>query len=168
MITNSKYWIEKLNLTKHPEGGYFKETYRAAEQIAGNHLPARYSSARPFSTAIYFLLESNDISALHRLKSDEIWHFYCGSSLTIYCIDYGGKLSQIKLGKSFEQGEVFQAHINAGSWIGAKVNKPDSFSLTGCTVAPGFVFDDFELGKRTELLTLYPQHKKLIEVLTNE
>jgi uncharacterized protein len=168
---NAAYWIEKLGLLAHPEGGYFRETYRAEEQIA--HLPDRFSpktlasAQRSFSTAIYFLLESDQFSAFHRIKSDEVWHFYTGSALTVYAIDPAGQLSEFRLGNQPDQAETWQAVVPAGWWFGSKVNAPDTFALVGCTVAPGFDFADFELAERSQLLHLYPQHRTLIEQLTH-
>lgn len=164
----AQYWIQKLNLNKHPEGGYFRETYRSKELISAEFLPERYNGDRCFSTSIYFLLESEDISAFHRIKSDEVWHFYYGSSITIFSIDPDGMLFKIKLGTDLENGELFQAHLKAGNWFGAKVTDPDSFALVGCTVAPGFEFKDFELGNRKTLLNLFPRHSEVIKLLTRE
>lgn len=147
---NAAYWIEKLALAPHPEGGHYRETYRKD----------------PAATAIYFLLKSGECSRLHRLKSDEVLHFYEGSCLTLSVIHPGGRLEILSLGDSPEKGEAFQAVVPAGSWFGARVNEPDSFALTGCTVAPGFLFEDFELADRQSLLRQYPQHRALIEKLT--
>src|SRR5271169_4733771 len=94
----ASYWVRKLGLIKHPEGGYYRETYRSAELITQQGLPARFGGARALSTAIYFLLPSDQISALHRIKSDEVWHFYTGSLLTIHVIDRDDACTQIKLG----------------------------------------------------------------------
>lgn len=166
MTRSAKYWIKKLNLSKHPEGGYFREVYRSKEFINKKSLPERYTSFRSFSTSIYFLLESHEFSAFHRIKSDEIWHFYNGSPLSLFIIEKSGVLKKIKLGRTPENNEVFHAVIGKGNWFAAKVNEPDSFSLIGCTVAPGFDFEDFELGKKNKLVELYPQHSDIIESLT--
>jgi len=166
IIRDASYWIRKLNLKKHPEGGFYKETHRSKEILNREHLPGRYTGDRCFSTSIYFLLESKDMSVFHRIKSDEIWHFYYGSSLTLFSIDPEGMLFKIKLGSNLEEGELFQAHINAGNWFGAAVNDSDSFALVGCTVAPGFEFEDFELGERKTLLKLFPRHGEIIQNLT--
>lgn len=163
---NADDYIKKLRLEKHPEGGWFKEVYRSDEEISGEHLPGRYSGSRHHSTSIYFLLTSDTFSALHRIKSDELWHFYEGSPVTIYMIDDGGNYSEFTLGRDIESGELLQCVIPHGVWFGAKVYSADSFCLVGCTVAPGFHFDDFELGEREELMKLFPQHKKIIEKLT--
>jgi len=163
MAHSALYWINKFKLEKHPEGGHYREVYRSNEFINKKSLPGRYSSFRSFSTSIYFLLESNKFSAFHRLRSDEIWHFYEGSTLTIFVILPNGKLQKISLGPNPEQNEFFQFVIPKGCWFAAKVHKPGSYTLAGCTVSPGFDFDDFELGKRDTLLKLYPQHADLIK-----
>jgi predicted cupin superfamily sugar epimerase len=165
---NEEYWIKKLRLEKHPEGGWFKEVYRAVEEIKKEYLHERYSGARHHSTSIYFLLTSGTFSAFHRIKSDELWHFYTGSPVTVYMIDDSGNYSEIKMGANGEDGEVFQCVIPKGVWFGAKVNAVDSFTLVGCTVAPGFHFDDFELAGRDDLLKKYTQHKEIIERLTRK
>ncbi|MDY6934056.1 MAG: cupin domain-containing protein [Spirochaetota bacterium] len=165
-MKDAAYWIEKLNLRKHPEGGYYRETYRSDELIDKRALPERFLGERSLSTAIYFLLSDNEFSAFHRLKSDELWHYYTGSSITIHTIDENGIYSCIKLGNDFENNEVFQATVRAGDWMGASLNHPPSFSLVGCTVSPGFDFNDFEMGSRTGLIKLFPQHRLLIEQLT--
>ena len=116
------------------------------------------------STAIYFLLKGDECSRLHRLKSDELWHFYCGSSLTLHIIDQNGTYSHLQLGH--DHGAVFQAVVQAECWFGATVDHSDSYALVGCTVAPGFDLHDFELGNRNELIEHYPEHKAIIEKLT--
>ena len=163
---SAEYWIRKLKLEKHPEGGYYREVYRSGRVIPHGALPEGCEGSRSFSTSIYFLLAGEDFSALHRMKSDEMWHFYAGTSLTTYWIDPSGKLGRIALGADAEAGEVFQEVVPAGTWFGAKVNDPASYSLMGCTVAPGFDFRDFELGKREILLHEYPRHARIIRMLT--
>lgn len=163
---NAEYWIENLNLQKHPEGGYFSETYRSKEIIKEDSLPSRFSGERVFSTAIYFLLKSGQFSAFHRLKSDEIWNFYSGSSLSIFQIQKDGNLEIIKMGNDFQNGEVFQAVVKEGSWFGAEVTEKDSYSLAGCIMSPGFDFKDFELADMEQLMKEYPQYKDLIIKLT--
>jgi hypothetical protein len=160
------YWIQKLNLKPHPEGGYFAETYRSDEWIKGMHLPQRYAGDRSFSTAIYFLVEGGSFSALHRIQSDELWHFYTGSTLTIDVIHPDGKAEVISLGPDCEKGEIFQAVVKAGCWFGSAVNNISGYALVGCTVAPGFDFADFELADRTNLIKLFPDHCHMIEKLT--
>jgi len=162
------YWIQKLNLQPHPEGGHFAETYRSHETIASTALPARYAGSRNFATGIYFLVAGGQFSSLHRIQSDEMWHFYTGSRLTVYAIDPHGNLQIILLGPNADQGDVFQAVVPAGYWFGSVVEDPDGFALVGCTVAPGFDFADFELGQRNELISLFPQHRAVIEKLTRD
>ncbi len=229
---DAKYWIEKLRLERHPEGGYFRQTYKSAlrivpepprsqppEENAGRvgqtqtrveqpsrvgeskiptlaaktaarvgH-PARrvgqsglsgFSGPRAASTAIYFLLGGEDFSAFHRLRSDEMWHFYAGSALVVHVIDAAGEYSSVLLGNDPERGEVFQAVVKAGCWFASEVARDShvsqkrrdmghpTYALVGCTVAPGFEFEDFELAKREELVRQFPKHRKLIEKLTRE
>lgn len=166
MIRDAQYWIDHLHLSKHPEGGYFKEVYRANEFVNKKSLPDRYTSFRSFSTSIYFLLQNHEFSAFHRLKSDEIWHFYEGSALTIIAISPGGNLTKTYLGNNPDKGERFQLLIRKGFWFTASLNVTESYSLVGCTVSPGFDFEDFELGKRIELEKRFPQHKELIRKYT--
>lgn len=166
MLKNSKYWIEKLDLKKHPEGGYFKEVYRSEEIVKKEHLPKHFSGNRCFSTSIYFLLEGSEYSAFHKIMSDEIWHFYSGTSLTIFVINNDGKLEKIYLGNKPDKGEKLQAIIKKGCWFAVKVNNKNSYGLVGCTVAPGFDFNDFELAKKDNLIKLYPEHKAIIEELS--
>jgi len=166
MPKNASYWVDKLKLYKHPEGGYFREVYRSAEVIHKKSLPDRYSGFRNFSTSIYFLLESHDFSAFHRLKSDETWHFYAGSPLTLFIIRPDGKLFEIILGPDPEKGQALQFVVGKNYWFAAKVTQKNSYSLVGCTVAPGFDFDDFELGRKQELVKRFPQHSALIQNLT--
>ena len=166
MKKNAAYWIDKFKMIRHEEGGYFVEIYRSPEEISGEHLPERFGGQRAFSTWIYFLIHGDDFSAFHQLKADEIWHFYAGSALTIYSINPQGILSQIVLGEDFENGEVFQAVVPAGCWFGARINKPDSHALVGCTMAPGFDFADFKMGDGEVLKKHFPQHATIIDQLT--
>ena len=165
-VRDAAYWIDRLALAPHPEGGYFRETYRAAESVPPGALPARYGGARAFSSAIYFLLPTGECSALHRIRSDELWHYYVGDPLTLVTIDDAGLLTTLVLGPEVERGERFQVAVPAGVWFGAEVadRSPSggptdvagginrAFTLVGCTVAPGFDFADFELGTRKELV----------------
>jgi predicted cupin superfamily sugar epimerase len=167
-VTSAKQWIEKLQLRRHPEGGYFRESYRSEEAIAAAGLPDRFGGDRAFSTAIYFLLEGQDFSALHRIKQDEVWHFYDGTSLTIHVIDPKGNYSTLLIGRNLQAGEVPQAVVAAGCWFGAIVSDARSYALVGCTVAPGFDFADLEMPSREELCRLYPQHRHVIEKLTRK
>ena len=157
--------IKSLNLKKHPEGGYFSETYRSNETLEKD-LHERFSCKHSLYTSIYFLLSENDFSAFHVLKSDEIWHFYKGTTLDIHIIDAKGNLDTISLGKDFKEGEHFQYLIKAGNFFAAEVRDKTSFALVGCTVSPGFEYSDFELCKKEFLIENFPQHKDLIKRLT--
>ena len=167
MITATQ-WIENLQMQRHPEGGWYRETYRSAETILQNGLPPRFPGERSFATAIYFLLTDQAFSALHRIKSDEIWHFYAGTGLTLHLLEGAGDYRSLRLGADPSRGEVFQAVAPAGFWFGATVEEPAGFALVGCSVAPGFDFVDFELGRRAELLRSFPDQRALIERLTRE
>jgi uncharacterized protein len=163
---DAQYWINHFSLSPHPEGGYYRVTYQSELTIVRGALPSRYQGDRSASTAIYFLLDGQDFSAFHRIASDELWHFYAGSSLVVYVIDPEGNYSELHLGAGPDDGEVFQAVVNAGCWFASRLKNAAGFALVGCTVAPGFDFADFELAVRSELTTAYPQHRKLIEELT--
>ncbi|WP_442598696.1 cupin domain-containing protein [Neobacillus sp. D3-1R] len=152
---NAQYWITNLGLLPHPEGGYYKSTYASDAVIPG-------IKERKLFTSIYFLLGSNDISHFHRLKSDELWYFHGGSSLTVHVIDESGEYKEMKLGLNFEKGEVPQVLVPKNTIFGSSVHEEDTFSLVGCMVSPGFDFEDFELFDQEELLELYPQHEKII------
>ena len=163
----ASYWIEKYNLLPHPEGGYYAETYRSAENIKADALPDRFTGDRTFSTGIYFLLEKTNFSAFHRIKSDEMWHFYAGDALDIFVIyPETGNLEIIKLGSDPDNEETFQAVVPAGTWFGSRPAATSTYALVGCTVSPGFDFADFEMADREELLTTFPQHSSLISELT--
>ncbi len=159
-------WIRALGLRPHPEGGYFREIYRSQERIPQAGLPPRYPGDRSLATSIYFLLLSGQVSRLHRLRSDEIWHFYEGSPVVIHTFRPGGAYAPTALGRKASAGRAFQTVLRAGWWFGAEVAGPDSFALVGCTIAPGFEFDDFELGRREDLQEEFPGQKGIIEKLT--
>jgi predicted cupin superfamily sugar epimerase len=159
-------WISRLGLTPHPEGGFFREIYRAEGVVSQPNLPFRYSGGRAYSTAIYYLLRSGEFSSLHRLDSDEQWFHIDGSALTIHSIAQDGTYTQQHIGKDLSLGQFPHAVVHHGVWFGGTVDEEDSYSLVGCVVAPGFDFDDFELANREELLKVFPQHEALIRRLT--
>jgi predicted cupin superfamily sugar epimerase len=167
MISPEDY-IRALSLLPHPEGGWYRETYRSDETIPQAGLPERFPGPRQLATAIYFLLTSDSFSALHRIRSDELWHFYAGSPLILHLIEANGCSRSLRLGPNIGTGESFQLQVPADCWFGATVDQPDSFALVGCTVAPGFNFADFELGRRAALLRQYPLQQELIERLTRD
>jgi len=164
MHLKAKQYIKQLQLKKHPKGGYFKEIYRSDEMILPEHLPKRYKSSRNFSTSIYFLLEGKQTSTFHLLQSDELWHFFDGSSVILYVINQKGELSIKKLGK--KKDCELQIAIEKQNWFAAELEDKKSFAIFGCTVSPGFDFKDFQLGSRNQLIERFPQHKQLIHKLT--
>ncbi len=164
---NGEYWIKKLNLQKHPEGGHYRETYRCQDIINQDKLLTRYNDSRNASTAIYYLLLGEEFSAFHKLKSDEIFHFYSGSTLIVHTINSQGEYHQYKLGQNPDDNEILQLVIPHGYWFASHVSQPNSYSLIGCTVSPGFNFADFMLGNREELSKLYPHYIDIIKKLTN-
>jgi len=165
-MSNAGYFIQHLHLQPHPEGGFYKETYRAGEDIPAGALPTRFSGARSFSTAIYYLLQRGDFSAFHRIQSDECWHFYAGDTLLIHVIESDGKYYCIRLGNNVAAGETFQFVVPARAWFASEPAPNSAFTLAGCTVAPGFDFADFEIAERKNLLAAYPQHSEIINHLT--
>lgn len=154
--------VQEFDMKPHPEGGWYAETYRSSEMILQSALPGRFRGNRCFSTAIYFLLPAGVFSAFHRIHSDECWHFYEGTALNIYVINSNGTLDILKLGKNIDAGEKFQAIVPAGCWFASMPSTDDGFSFVGCTVSPGFDFEDFELADAARLSAAYPQHKGLI------
>ena len=149
-MNTAQEWTELLKLARHPEGGWFRRVYESELKIDG---------VRPAMTSIYYLLEENDFSALHCLKQDEQWHFYHGSPITIHEIDPSGLYAATTLGTV-----GFQHTVRAGNLFGATVKQ--GYALVGCTVVPGFDFDDFELPTRAELLSDYPGQSEVIIRLT--
>lgn len=160
--------IDRFQLQPHPEGGYYRQTYRSAESIPASVLPDRFAGDRCFSTAICFLLTENNFSAFHRIKSDELWHFYAGGGLLIHVIHPDGQYEVLQLGSDMEKGESFQLWVPAGSWFASECKPGASFSFVGCTVAPGFDFNDFELAVADRLSALYPQHSNIIRRLCRQ
>jgi uncharacterized protein len=147
--------VRRLALVPHPEGGFYRETYRATTLVDTPRGP------RAASTAIYFLVTPGSFSALHRIASDEVWHFYAGDPLDVVSIDPHGVRHDVRLG-----ADVPQAVVPAGAWFGSRLAPGGRFALVGCTVAPGFDFADFELGERAALLAAFPAHASLVHELT--
>jgi predicted cupin superfamily sugar epimerase len=166
MRPNADYWINKLQLSPHIEGGAFREVYRSSLFVPGHCLPVLFQGDRHISTSIYFLLNRGQFSAFHRIASDELWHFYYGDPLLIHEINHAGLLVTHRLGSDPEKGETFQTVIRAGSWFASIPATSSEYSLAGCTVSPGFDFAEFELAERAMLSGQYPMHAKLIETLT--
>jgi predicted cupin superfamily sugar epimerase len=193
MTNDHDYIIKKLNLVELPfEGGYYRETYRSDKSVSVDYDDLQDTKGnmtanpdttdspkgiRSLFTHIYYLLGGCRHSALHKVRSDEIWHFYLGSAVTIYILpdndnyngdgDDGGQLQEVKLGTNIESGEHLHYMIKGNTWFGAELADKSSYALLGCSVSPGFEFRDFELGKRKELTVKYPKHELLINRLTD-
>jgi uncharacterized protein len=158
MPTHSQDLVESLGLLPHPEGGYYLETYRAEGTIPQQALSNDFNGPRHFSTAIYYLLPEGERSRLHRIASDEVWHFYAGGPLAIIEIDATtGQWTETFLGPNLSKGQRFQHVVKAHCWFGAKPLPGSEFCLVGCTVAPGFDFQEFELAEVIQLKMTFPQ-----------
>ena len=166
-MTEAENIIKKLQLQPHPEGGYFKETYRSDGCINEDSLDSDFSGTRNYATSIYFLLTSDTFSAFHRINQDEIWHFYKGSPIKLHIISNEGKHTSVLIGNNFEKGQVPQYVVKAKDWFAAEVINDNDYTLVGCTVSPGFDFKDFDLPKRSALISKFLLHKKLITKLTS-
>lgn len=165
-MSDAQAWIDRFDLEEHPEGGYYRETYRAHERIPEAALPDRFDGARDMAALIYFLLPGGSFSAFHRIHQDEVWHFYAGDPLVLHLIDPEEAYRTHTLGRRPEEGHVLHAVVPAGTWFGATVAEDTGYSLVGCTTAPAFDFADFELADREDLIDQYPQHRSIIERLT--
>jgi len=154
--------VSLLSLLPHPEGGHFKETYRSQSSVTRTE----DGVSRSASTAIYYLLCGGERSTWHRIQSDELWHFYEGVPIRIYVLEPHGALSILRLGNPLRhEGAQFQALVPAGRWFAAECEEPEGFSLVGCTVAPGFEFEEFEIADKRVLHQHWPEHGALIERL---
>jgi len=159
----AKALVKRFKLLPHPEGGYYARTFQSTDVIKSMDKDRYNDESRSAGTSIYYLLQGHDFSAWHCLKSDELWHFYTGSSVKIYVIDKQGNLTTHCLGNHLEDSEnSFQIAITAGDWFAAEVVDKTSYSLVGCTVNPGFDFKDFKLADREALSEEFPQHRALI------
>jgi predicted cupin superfamily sugar epimerase len=159
--------ISALNLKPlSMEGGFYRETYRSPEKISRDALPERYQSDKSFSTAIYYLLTPDTFSEIHRLATDEIFHFYLGDPVTMLLLYPDGRSSVVTIGQDIIAGEHVQYTIPAGTWFGLTLSPEGKFALMGTTVAPAFDFSDYESGSSTELLEKYPDQSDLIIKLT--
>jgi len=161
--------IARLELLPHPEGGYYRETYRSAFLVDDAALPAGYTGPRCLGTAIYFLLAGQDVSRLHRLRGDEVWFFHAGCGLTLHLFDETTGYRAVRLGPvtadGGERGQTPQVMVPAGCWFGATVDDPRAFALVGCAMAPGFDFADFELGTDANLRRRFPDHVAVLDRL---
>lgn len=158
MKYNIQEIIKQLDMQPHPEGGYYKETYRSMDLCL--------NGTRSLKTVIYFLLRSEDVSHFHRIKSDEMWYYHAGSPLIVHSIDEQGNYKEQKVGINFLDGEIPQYLVPKNTIFGSSVLEKNSYSLVSCSVSPGFEFEDFELFKQSELLKQYPSHSEIITKLT--
>lgn len=159
--------IERLGMRPlREEGGYFVEPYRSEEMIPKAGLPERYPSDRAFGTAIFYLLTPDTCSALHRLASDEIFHFYLGDPVTMLQLFPDGSSRVLTLGQDITHDQELQVVVPRGTWQGSFLVEGGAFALLGCTVAPGFEYADYEHGSREVLLDQYPDQRELIIRLT--
>lgn len=156
--------IEQLDLLPHPEGGYYRETYRSNQLLNLEN----YHGQRHVSTGIYYLLVEDKFSAFHHIKQDEMWHFYKGGPLELHIISKQGHYQKVLIGNQLEHGEVPQYVVRGGDYFAARVCPEQPYSLAGCTVAPGFDFKDFEMPDRAALMVQFPEHKDIIAQLTHK
>lgn len=169
-------WINKLQLEQHIEGGYFSEFYKSTDEVAVIDTRYKVNAAdknvitRQAGSSIYFLLEKTAFSAWHQLSSDEVWHYYDGdSAILIHFLDVHGNYSSKILGHPLKYADAcFQVVVRAGAWFAAELFNKDGYALVGCTVAPGFEYQDFLLADRYNLIEKFPQHTNIIKRLTYE
>lgn len=160
--------IKQLELLPHPEGGFYKESYRSPLILGKEAVLKGYAGDRNVSTAIYFLLSSDNFSAFHRIRQDEVWHYYKGSPITLHVITKNGGYEHHLIGPEISQGQVPQHVVEGGDWFASEVSEKDSYSLAGCTVSPGFDFADFEMAKRDDLINEFPEYKEIITRLCRD
>ena len=154
---------QRLELVPHPEGGFYRETYRDRRIVTVNQ-PDWIDQERNASTAIYYLLNDGNFSSWHKVRSDEVWHYCCGSPLSLYVISQQGELDLLHVGNPLQQPDCqFHQIVKKDQWFAAEPRDPESYTLVSCTVAPGFDFRDFELAETDILLEQYPQHSDLIQ-----
>ncbi len=161
-VHSASFWKTRYALEPHPEGGFYKEIYRSSLDI---NVP--WAEQRAASTGIVYLLENQNKSAFHRIKSDELWHFYDGnSSVLIHCIAPDGSYTKLKLG--YDTDALPCQIVSAGTWFAAELSENENaFALSGCTVSPGFCFDDFEMADPIRLMEEFTEHKKIIQRFTD-
>jgi predicted cupin superfamily sugar epimerase len=159
----AKEYIEQLQLIAHPEGGYYKETYRSSTEIQ----TMGFAGKRNITTSIYFLLRDAEKSHLHRIKSDEQWYYHAGDVLEIIML-HEGKLTIELLGANIEHGESLHITVPAGAWFGSRVKEKEGFVLVSCVVAPGFDFEDFELASYKKISREFPAYDSLLKEICIE
>jgi predicted cupin superfamily sugar epimerase len=163
-MKDAAFYIKHLDLQPHPEGGYYKEIYRSEGIIPAIALK-NFPGERNCSTAIYYLLEQGDFSAFHKIKSDECWHYYAGDALLIHVLYNDKNYRCVQVGSAIDKDELLQFVVPANTWFAAECAVNSRFVVSGCTVAPGFDFADFEMADKKNLLPPFPDQKELIERL---
>lgn len=164
MKTEEKQIIENLNLKAHPEGGFYRETYRSKIFVAEKNLPDAFGGRRSLSTSILFFLPANTFSAFHRLRQDEVWYFQSGEGPVIHCIFQDNKYRKVNMGPGTLKNEQPQVTIPAGTLFAAEAR--NQYSLVGCLASPGFDFADLEMPTAAQLIKSHPKHENIIKKLT--
>jgi predicted cupin superfamily sugar epimerase len=168
-VRTAEFWIGRLGLERHPEGGWYRETYRSEGEY-GFDSNSLFGSPRSYATSIFYLLERGDRSRLHRINSDEQWYFHAGSPLDVHCFPATGVPSSFTLGDEPDAGQVLHSWVPAGNWFGASLSEqsdaPGTYTLVSCVVAPGFDFRDFSFADCKELTAKFPAHARIIEMLS--
>lgn len=162
---NVQELIDFYQLQPHPEGGFYRQSYRSHITIDQAALPAQFKGDRLISTAIYFLLPAGTFAAFHRIQSDELWHFYSGVPVHIHVIHPDGHYELLKLGPTFQDDQSYQLKVPSGVWFAAEPSSSIGFSFVGCTVSPGFDFADFELATSDQLIEEYPDFRDIVSRL---
>lgn len=158
--------VEALSLVNHPEGGFYYRNYRSQQKIQVEHLGHGYSGERSLTSAIYYLVHGKKPSKLHRLRTDEIWHFYFGSPFDLIELTPYGELKRTRMGNDLLSGHKLQHVVSAGNWFGGFTTQGSGYSLLGCTISPGFEEMDFQLADRDSLIKEFPSHEELIRLLS--
>jgi predicted cupin superfamily sugar epimerase len=164
----AEFWISNLGLERHPEGGWYRETYRSSGSF-GFGENSSFGSARSFATSIYYLLESGDRSRLHRILSDEQWFFHAGSPLEVHCFPEIGEPASFTLGIDPDAVQLPHSWVPAECFFGARLQEPappGAYALVSCVVAPGFDFRDFSFADRSAMIARFPYHARIIEKLS--
>jgi len=163
---NATEWKEHLDLEPHPEGGAYRETYRSDGALPEAALPERFDGERHAAAHIYYLLPAGDVSALHRIRQDELWHVYDGGPATLHIFRPDGTYHAEVLGRNPAEGGRLHAVVPAGAWFGLTIGATADFLLAGCTTVPAFDFADFELAEEKTLLDRYPEQEDVVRRLT--
>ncbi len=159
--------IRTLGLVPHPEGGYYREIYRSAETVGRESLPERYEGDRHFGSSIYYLLTEDTFSAMHRLKTDEVFLYHLGDPVELLRLFPDGSGVVVTLGPFIDRGHMLQCVVPRGCWMGLSLATGGVYGLLGTVMAPGFDFRDFEMGRREELIAEYPGFTEIICRLTS-